>query len=158
MESERPDTVYPSLLRAMPYGVLTMVMGLVLGNLAATQQWWEAHGDASQVNWFTPTRDIDKTINEFPAFSFLLSCFHAHVLALAFTIVAIGLALNLFLEQGEQNGKVVRGLFVFGQGWRLPIAPGTTAFIMGGLFPLNGWDFPTYVGFCSICSACQQAS
>src|SRR5437667_1713347 len=32
MKSEQPDTVYPSLLRAMPYGVLTMMMGLVLGN------------------------------------------------------------------------------------------------------------------------------
>lgn len=156
MKSEQPDTVYPSLLRAMPYGVLTMVMGLVLGNLAATQQWWEAHGDASQFNWFTPTRVIDKTINEFPAFSFLLSCFHAHVLALAFTIVAIGLALNLFLEQGEQNGKAGRGLFVFGQGWRLPVALGTTALILGGLFTMNGWDFPTYVALVCICIALQQ--
>src|SRR5437879_511867 len=55
MESERPDTVYPSLLRAMPYGVLTMLMGLALGNLAATQQRCEAHGDAPQFHWITPT-------------------------------------------------------------------------------------------------------
>jgi uncharacterized membrane protein len=94
---ERPDMVLPDLVRAMPYGFMSFVMGLVLGNLAATQQWWQLHGDIALYNWFLPSRVIDKTINEFPAFSFLLSCFHAHVLTLAFTIVGIALALNLFL-------------------------------------------------------------
>src|SRR6266567_1122059 len=136
-----PDTVYPSLFKAIPYGLLTMLMGQVLGNLAATQQWWRDHGDWSTFDWFwQPTRVIDKTINEFPAFSFLLSCFHAHVLALAFTILAIGLALNLFLER---DGK---GIWVYGRGWRLPLTLGTTAVILGGLFTMNGWDFPTYLG------------
>src|SRR5260370_39729360 len=110
-----PGPSYQSLLRAVPYGFLTMLMGLVLGNLAATQQWWEQHGDWTQFNWFNPSRVVDRTINEFPAFSFLLSCFHAHVLALAFTIVAIALAFNLFLEQEAS------GLRVFGRGWRTPI-------------------------------------
>src|SRR5439155_24615114 len=149
-ETGQPGTVYPPLLRAVPYGVLTMIMGLVLGNLAATQQWWEDHGDLTQFNWFNPSRVIDRTINEFPAFSFLLSCFHAHVLALAFTILAIALAFNLFLEH---QGK---GLLVFGHGWRLPITMGTTALILGGLFTMNGWDFPTYVGLTVVCIVLQQ--
>src|SRR6266513_5865082 len=149
-EGQRPDTSFPSLTRAVPYGFLTMLMGLVLGNLAATQQWWEQHGDWTQFNWFNPSRVVDRTINEFPAFSFLLSCFHAHVLALAFTIVAIALAFNLFLEQEG------RGLHVFGRGWRLPITMATTALILGGLFAMNGWDFPTYVGLTVVCIAFQQ--
>lgn len=149
-EVQRPDTSYPSLLRAVPYGFLTMLMALVLGNLAATQQWWEQHGDWTQFDWFSPSRVVDRTINEFPAFSFLLSCFHAHVLALAFTIVAIALAFNLFLEQ---DGK---GLLVFGRGWRLPVTMGTTALILGGLFTMNGWDFPTYVGLTVVCIVLQQ--
>src|SRR6266581_1514194 len=69
-EGQRPDTSFPSLTRAVPYGFLTMLMGLVLGNLAATQQWWEQHGDWTQFNWFDPSRVVDRTINEFPAFSF----------------------------------------------------------------------------------------
>ena len=149
-EGQRPDTSFPSLTRAVPYGFLTMLMGLVLGNLAATQQWWEQHGDWTQFNWFDPSRVVDRTINEFPAFSFLLSCFHAHVLALAFTILAIALAFNLFLEH---QGK---GLLVFGHGWRLPITMGTTALILGGLFTMNGWDFPTYVGLTVVCIVLQQ--
>ena len=150
--TELPDRVHPPLLCAAPYGLLTMVMGLVLGNLASTQTWWQMHGDVSQdpYYWFNATRVITKTINEFPAFSFLLSCFHAHVLTLAFTIVAIGLAFNLFLEADG------RGLNVFGRGWRLPLTLGITALILGGLYTMNGWDFPTYLALTLVCIALQQ--
>ena len=147
---DRPDLVHPPLLRAIPYGVLSMLLGLVLGNLAATQEWFQNHGEAAHFDWFQPSRVIDKTINEFPAFSFLLSCFHAHVLALAFTVLAIGLAFNLLLEP---DGK---GLSVFGQGWRLPFTLGMTALVLGGLFTMNGWDYPTYVGLALICIGIQQ--
>jgi YYY domain-containing protein len=145
-----PDIAHPSLLGAVPYGLLTMVMGLILGNLAATQQWWRNHGNVALYDWFGPTRVIDKTINEFPAFSFLLSCFHAHVLALAFTIMAIGMAFNLFLEP---HG---RGLNAFGSGWRLVLTLGMTALVLGGLFTMNGWDFPTYLGLAIVCIVLQQ--
>ncbi|HKF36829.1 MAG TPA: DUF2298 domain-containing protein, partial [Ktedonobacteraceae bacterium] len=152
--SERPDKVFPPLAGAIPYGLLTMIMGQVLGNLASTQQWWKLHDDLPPLYWFDTTRIIDKTINEFPAFSFLLSCFHAHVLTLAFTILALGLAFNLFLEHGG-DGKG-RGLRVFGSGWRLPFTMGTTALILGGLFTMNGWDFPTDLSITVICIALQQ--
>ncbi|HLG61351.1 MAG TPA: DUF2298 domain-containing protein [Ktedonosporobacter sp.] len=147
---EPANTAHPPLLGAIPYGLLTMAMGLVLGNLAATQQWWLNHGDVAHYDWFAPSRVIDKTINEFPAFSFLLSCFHAHVLALAFTILAIGLAFNLLLEHDGQ------GLYVFGRGWQIPFTLGCTALVLGGLFTMNGWDFPTYVGLAIICIGLQQ--
>ena len=152
--SDQPDTVLPSLKGAIPFGLITILMGEVLGNLASTQQWWKAHDDLPPEYWFNTTRIIDKTINEFPAFSFLLSCFHAHVLALAFTIVAIALAFNLFLEYGG-DGKG-RGLRVFGSGWRLPFNLGVTALMLGGLFTMNGWDFPTYLTLAIICIVLQQ--
>src|SRR5436190_16291687 len=152
--SDQPATVLPPLSSAIPIGLLTILMGEVLGNLASTQQWWKAHDDLPPEYWFNTTRIIDKTINEFPAFSFLLSCFHAHVLALAFTIVAIALAFNLFLEYGG-DGKG-RGLRVFGSGWRLPLNLGVTALILGGLFTMNGWDFPTYLTLTIICIGLQQ--
>ncbi|MBO0783883.1 MAG: hypothetical protein J2P37_34180, partial [Ktedonobacteraceae bacterium] len=144
------DQEHPRLLGSTPYGLFTILAGLVLGNLAATQQWWQNHGEGAHFDWFAPSRVIERTINEFPAFSFLLSCFHAHVLALAFTIAAVGLAFNLLLEA---HG---RGIFVFGRGWRLPLTLGMTALIVGGLFVMNGWDYPTYIGLALACIGLQQ--
>ena len=149
-EVEKSSTVFPPLWRAVPYGVLTMVMALVMGNLAGTQEWFQTRTDLSQFNWFNPSRVVTNTINEFPAFSFLLSCFHAHVLTLAFTVVAIALAFNLFL------GGEGKGLYAFGRGWRLPLTLFTTALIIGGLFTMNGWDYPTYMTLAVLCIGVQQ--
>ena len=151
---DRPDKVLPPLAGAIPYGLLTIIMGQVLGNLASTQQWWKLHDDIPPFYWFNVSRVIENTINEFPAFSFILSCFHAHVLALAFTIVAIALAFNLFLEHGGDGGA--KGFRVFGTGWRLPFTLGITAMILGGLFAMNGWDLPTYLGIALVCICLQQ--
>ena len=63
-------------------------------------------------------------------------------------------AFNLFLEYGG-DGKG-RGLRVFGSGWRLPFNLGVTALILGGLFTMNGWDFPTYLTLATICIGFQQ--
>ena len=147
---EPANHVYPPLLGAAPYGLVAVAMGIVLGNLAATQEWWVNHGEPAHYDWFSPSRVIPSTINEFPAFSFLLSCFHAHVLALAFTILAIGLAFNLLLEA---DGT---GLFAFGRGWQMPFTLGMTAIVIGGLFTMNGWDLPTYLGLALVCIAIQQ--
>ena len=152
MLAEQVDQAYPPLLGSIPYGLLTMVIGLILGNLAATQQWWQQHGEIATrpFDWFTPSRVINNTINEFPAFSFLLSCFHAHVLTLAFTILAIGLAFNLLLEpQGV-------GFSIFGHGWTCLFTLGMTALVLGGLFTMNGWDFPTYTALTLVCIAIQH--
>ncbi|MGH2505865.1 MAG: DUF2298 domain-containing protein [Ktedonobacteraceae bacterium] len=149
-ENLRPDRVLPSMHGAIPYGVLTMLLGLVLGNLAATQTWWVNHGDLPDFAWFNASRVIVNTINEFPAFSFLLSCFHAHVLALAFTIVGVALAFNLLLEA---NGQ---GLAAFGRGWRMPLTLGVTALLLGSLYAMNGWDYPTYLALALLCLGFQQ--
>ena len=150
---ERADTVHPPLFGAIPYGFVSMVMALLLGNLASTQQWFEQHGDGLPYDWFNPSRVIGKTINEFPAFSFLLSCFHAHVLTLAFTILAIGLAFNLFLAPHGPDG---RGFRAFGERWQIPLTFIIAALIIGGLFVMNGWDYPTYMALALACFALQQ--
>src|SRR3984893_15621707 len=151
----------PPLAKAMPFGVLSLLMGEVLGNLASTQAWFQQHGDLPYFYWFNVSRVVDppKTINEFPAFSFLLSCFHAHVLTLAFTILAIAGIFNIFLEQGSSVGGDVddaKGMRVFGRGWRLPINLGFMALVLGGLFTMNGLDLPTYLGLALVCIALQQ--
>jgi uncharacterized membrane protein len=148
--SSQPGRVLPSMSGAIPFGVLSILLGEVLGNLAATQTWWQNHGDMPDFAWFNASRVIVNTINEFPAFSFLLSCFHAHVLALAFTIVGIALAFNLFLAGDGQ------GLQAFGRGWRLPLTLGMSALLIGSLYAMNGWDYPTYLALALVCLILQQ--
>lgn len=152
-----PMHTWHALLPTIPYALLSCLMALIFGNLAATQQWWTSH-DSPNFNlfqfWFGSSRVLtppNTTINEFPAFSFLLSCFHAHVLTLSSTILALALAFNLFLEPA---GK---GLRVFGSGWRLPVTLIFSALVLGALFVMNSWDYPTYMGIALICIACQQA-
>ncbi|MBI5842600.1 MAG: hypothetical protein HZB19_21125 [Chloroflexi bacterium] len=74
-------------------------------------------------------------IDEFPFFSFLHADLHPHVLAIPFTLLAIAVALNLFL--GGWRGTI--NLF----GGRLRINPlgfFFTALALGGLAFLNTWD------------------
>ncbi len=92
---------------------------------------------------------IGSTINEFPAFSFLLSDLHAHVLALPFDALAVGLALNLILGRG-------RGTRVFGTGTAALYSIAGTGIVIGSLYAINGWDLPTYLGLASLALACQQ--
>ncbi len=107
-------------------------------------------------NWFYPSRAVQsapndyQNITEFPAFSFLLADLHAHVLALPFTVLALGVALNLLLAEG-------RGLAAFGaaNGWRA-LALVSAVVIIGGLYAMNGWDLPTYAGLALLCLAAQQ--
>lgn len=107
-------------------------------------------------DWWTPSRGVRtsptdyQNITEFPAFSFLLADLHAHVLALPFTVLAIGLAFNLLLAQGS-------GLAAFGEsrGERL-LGLLSAPVIVGSLYMLNGWDLPTYAGLVLLCLAVQQ--
>ncbi len=107
--------------------------------------WWRA---SRVVRDYTPDGQHQEVIDEFPQFSFLLGDLHPHVLALPFTLMAIGLALAAFQTAQQFPGlsslREWRALlrFLQGQGppfWFLPI-------VFGGLAFLNTWDFPIYTG------------
>ncbi len=77
-----------------------------------------------------------EVIDEFPFFSFLLGDLHPHVLAIPFSLLAIAVALNLFL--GGWRGRIN-----LPWGARLHINyPGFLfcALVIGGLAFLNTWD------------------
>ena len=159
-----------SLQRAMPYGLFSLVAVLILGNLNGAQVWWRLvsqllrnvpslHGNVwtfwlhrdlwTQYDWWSPSRVVPDTINEFPAFSFVLADLHAHVLALPFAALAVALAFNLFMGRGK-------GLRVFGDGGERWLVVAVTAITIGGLYAINGWDLPTYLGLALVGLAAQQ--
>ncbi len=71
----------------------------------------------------------EEVINEFPMFSYLLADNHPHVMALPFTLLAMGLALNVLLSAAAPSREQI--LFY--------------GVIIGGLAFLNTWDSPTYL-------------
>lgn len=91
---------------------------------------------------------LDYTINEFPAFSFILGDMHPHVMALPFALLAIFTALTWYARPDYPPLPPS-----FPREWKSLLAVLTihrvcfiilSALIFGGLYFLNSWDFPTY--------------
>ncbi len=78
------------------------------------------------------------TINEFPAFSFMLADLHAHVLALPFATLAI-------LSRSICCWPKVTGLPHLARHAGAPDAR-CHRLCLGRLSAINGWDLPTYLG------------
>ena len=118
--------------------------------------WWRASRVLNDVDLFNQPVGA-QPISEFPFFSFLLGDNHPHKLALPFVILAIGLALNLFLRQVNGQADLQLALPAGLSGWRRQAgwvtvrASGIGLFLflalaLGGLAFLNTWDFPIYLG------------
>ena len=93
--------------------------------------WWR---DTRVIDTVVNGRSLDYTITEFPFFSFLLGDLHAHVIALPFLALALGLLLNVLLS------KIPPGL-----AWlrRNPWECAALALSIGALGFINTWDIPT---------------
>jgi YYY domain-containing protein len=77
-----------------------------------------------------------ETINEFPFFSLLLGDLHPHLMALPFTVVAVGLAWNLVLRARDPDRAGERG-------WLVRVA--ISGALVGSLYAINAWDLPTFL-------------
>ncbi|RJR25941.1 hypothetical protein C4578_00560 [Candidatus Microgenomates bacterium] len=73
----------------------------------------------------------DKTIHEFPSYSFVVSDLHGHVSDLPFVFLFIALLLNLFLSLKENN----RNRFL----------PFLFSPLLSIMYMTNQWDFPIYL-------------
>jgi uncharacterized membrane protein len=105
----------------------------MLGNLEGFRQVM-ATKSIENFNWWTPSRVIPDTINEFPFFSYLLGDMHPHMLSVPFIMICLGLTLNhlkspdreITYKDNQQLGQAVL--------WGLMI---------GALGFMNSWDMPT---------------
>lgn len=132
----------PDMLHAIQNG-LGAREPVVLRN---TFKGWDYDGTSQVVprdtwadfNWWNPSRAVWDTngngdgsserryaITEFPFFSYWLGDMHPHVMALPFVLLLLALVLRR--AQGELPDVLLPGL------------------LLGLLYPLNSWDYPTYM-------------
>jgi YYY domain-containing protein len=72
-------------------------------------------------------------ITELPWFSYLFADLHAHLMALPYTVLVLGLALAWLRQAPERRSWLARALHLL-----------LLALSLGALWPLNTWDYPTY--------------
>src|SRR5215210_2917590 len=116
-------------------GLVAVALALVLGNLAGAREWLRAERTQGDYDWFGASRVIPDTINEFPSFSFTLGDLHAHVLAIPFTLLALGFALQVALHgpRGDLAWRAVAEALVAG-------------LAVGALYAINSWSYPVAAG------------
>jgi YYY domain-containing protein len=100
--------------------------------------WWQASRVIHDIDLQGNVSGLSP-IDEFPAFSFVLSDLHPHVLVIPFVMLLIGLAMHIYLGglaiKEKQNFVPVDykiDVFLF------------SGVLLGGIAFLNTWDFPVY--------------
>lgn len=109
------------------------------GSLGFAREWW----------FWNATRTIPDTVNEFPFFTFLFADLHAHLIALPFTVLALGMAVNILRGARNRAATASPGASMLGRlaglarDWDVGALLGL-GLALGALWPTNTWDFPTY--------------
>ncbi|HYP20875.1 MAG TPA: DUF2298 domain-containing protein, partial [Chloroflexia bacterium] len=83
-----------------------------------------------------------ETINEFPAFSFVLADMHPHVMGLPFVLLAVMVAYALGRRRVARSNRWRDGLPHSLGGW---LGLLLSSIIVGALYAINTWDYPTYL-------------
>ncbi len=116
------------------YGIITAFFVTIAGNLVGFLQLLDIlwKGDVVHnilsFDYWTSSRVIPNTINEFPFFSFLQGDVHAHMMSIVFQLLIMLLLLNI-MKSKEQRWD---SIFILGLS-------------IGFLYPLNTWDYPVYL-------------
>jgi YYY domain-containing protein len=97
-------------------------------------------------DYWSPTRVIPFTINEFPYFSFLFADLHPHMIGIPFTILFLALAFNVVAGGRGRWGDALERLISWAV---IPLC-------LGALAVINTWDVPTYLGIISCAFLLRQ--
>ncbi len=96
-----------------------------------------AHGAGlREFDFWRSSRMLPPTISitEFPYFSFLFADLHAHMMAIAFQVLAIGIAVTLVLGIRGERGS-----------WREWVIVALLGLVVGSLRWINSWDYPPFL-------------
>ncbi len=119
-----------------PVIVGALIGALIIGLGSNLHTPYQLLKDGGQKYWYpNATRYIgydpptnDKTIHEFPAYSFIVADLHGHVSGLPLVILFIGLSWSLFQDKKTSWAKIV-----------------FLGFLLGLAYMTNAWDLPIYL-------------
>ena len=133
------------LTKKIGYGISTMIFVVFIANahivfdMAARLLNLRIASHEHIFGLWASTRIIPDTINEFPYFSFTFGDLHPHVISIPFQLLVLVLMLNI-LRSDES------GMKIYGNGTAHILAGAIlSALTLGALFPVNAWDYPTYL-------------
>lgn len=135
-----------NLTRRLSAGFGGWALIYLIGNLDGFRQVLATRSIAN-FNWWTPSRVIPDTINEFPFFSFLLGDMHPHMLSIPLVMIALGFTLN-------QMKSMDRELTFRTPGQLAPLL--LWGLLIGALGFANSWDLPTTFGLAAAAFLLQQ--
>lgn len=101
----------------------------------------------SNFNWWTPSRVIADTINEFPFFSYLLGDMHPHMLAVPFVMLTLAMALNHLKSENRE---------IMPNNWPRLLTYLIWGWLIGALGFINSWDMPSMLFMAGLCLFFQQ--
>jgi YYY domain-containing protein len=164
LQQIQPPAVGNSIVDSLPLlNVLRGLFAVTLGGrpFDLPQDWyWSSTRALALLNIPGGTGSI----NEFPYFTFLFADLHAHLIGLPFTLLALALGVNIVKSGGlflattpTSNGTIAdwepkSPLRRWLTRRRLSDAAIilTTGLVVGALYPINSWDYPTYVGLVAL--------
>lgn len=116
-----------ALSQSLKRGLAAMLLVGLGGHLEPLRQIWE-NGKLWPLNWWTTSRVIPDTINEYPAFTLAIGDLHAHFFALSLAVLWFCLCFNLWAPGAKRREAtlIVSGL------------------VLGAILMLNTWDAPLY--------------
>jgi YYY domain-containing protein len=140
--------------RSVPIALLGALLVAVLGNLGELRVIFSSLSQRIPIEWWywNPTRVIHHPltepgpINELPFFTYLFGDLHAHAIALPYAAVTLALAFGLVRGARSPNGRAGAVMTFL-----------LLALVVGALWPINTWDFPTYTLVVLVALVLQQA-
>jgi len=143
-----------NLKKSVAAGLISSVILVFGGNFHTpfyaikdgVDKYW--YPDATRFIGYNPETN-DKTIHEFPLYSFVVSDLHGHVLNLPFVILFISLLFSYFFENGpaKRDPAVQEKLKIGNSKNRTVIFLG---FVLGVMFMTSTWDFGNYLIFSGV--------
>ena len=120
-----------ALTRSHWWGVVAMSLVGLSGPLEPLRQ-WSQHGWSWPFDWWTTSRVIPDTINEYPAFTMAIGDAHAHFYALSFAALWLCLAWSLRAPDAATAPAPRRIILV------------VAGLVLGAWLMTNTWDAPIF--------------